>query len=395
MSLDDQIDRDLHLCDHVHIDGNVTSKYHQLLQNYSRILQDFIPQTFLPQFKNPCWYSHYPHTKNDKCRDLPQRIELLKHSNRTKDNVSLYCLPAFFLAGFSKCATTTLFHMIKQHPDIAPPTCKEGEFWPVFIERDGNRESKVKEIVWYLSHFSSPTKIIQSRPQAITLDASTHTLPGYISKKISDSEIGLAPSMIKHVLPNAKFIVTMRDPTKRLFSQYWFHCHKSHAWKTKRDPVHYYSVIAQRMFHNITAYAINLFQLCIEKGYSRFECVRRVTAVKYVNSCATLQLGDGMYYYHIVSWLDVFPRENFLFLTTEELVSSPDTEMSKVWAFLGLHHLSKIEHRYSNANKWIIDSKYKSNYTMLPETKQMLDKFYQPHNELLAHLLSDSKYMWN
>ena len=229
MSLDDQIDRDLHLCDHVHIDGNVTSKYHQLLQNYSRILQDFIPQTFLPQFKNPCWYSHYPHTKNDKCRDLPQRIELLKHSNRTKDNVSLYCLPAFFLAGFSKCATTTLFHMIKQHPDIAPPTCKEGEFWPVFIERGGNRESKVKEIVWYLSHFSSPTKIIQSRPQAITLDASSHTLTGYISKKISDFEIGLAPSMIKHVLPNAKFIVTMRDPTKRLFSQYWFHCHKSHA----------------------------------------------------------------------------------------------------------------------------------------------------------------------
>ena len=65
-----------------------------------------------------------------------------------------------------------------------------------------------------------------------------------------------------------------------------------------------------------------------------------------------------------------------------------------MWAFLGLHDLPKIEHRYSNANKWIIDSKYKSNNTILPETKEMLDKFYQPHkyNEILAHLLSDSKY---
>jgi len=255
----------------------------------------------------------------------------------------------------------------------------------------------MKQIGWYFSHFFLPVKAIQSRPQAITLDGSTQTIWNYISKRRNgpDSEICLVPSMIKHALPNAKFIVIMRDPTKRLFSNYWYSCTYSTQWKSKKDPVGYYSVIAQHMFHNIAAYAINLFQQCIARGFSRFQCVRNVTAVKHVNGCAPLQFGDSMYYYHIVSWLNVFPRENFLFLTTEELVSSPDTEMSKVWAFLGLYHLSKIEHKYFNANKWISDSRYKSNYTMLPETKQMLDKFYQPHNELLAHLLSDSKYMWN
>ena len=101
---------------------------------------------------------------------------------------------------------------------------------------------------------------------------------------MSDSEIGLAPSVIKSVLPNAKFIAIMHDPTKRLFSQYWFRCHKSCAWKTKRDPVYAFLVLlfSACSIIYITAYAIiNLFQLCIERGYSMFECVRRVTVVEH------------------------------------------------------------------------------------------------------------------
>ena len=221
------------------------------------------------------------------------------------------------------------------------------------------------------------------------------TLCGGILKKRSDSEICLVPSMIMNVLPNAKFIVIIRDPTKRLFSHYWFRCSIFHVWKRKKNPVQYFSVAAQQMFHNITAHAINLFQSCIERGTSTFEYVRKVTIVDDFTGCKTLHLGVGMYYYHIVPWLNVFPRENFLFLTTEDLVSHPDEEMKKVWAFLGLHSLPKINLKFSNVNKWIQNPQYKRNFTMLPATTQMLRKFYQPHNELLAHLLSDSKYMWS
>ena len=390
----DQVERDLHLCEHDHLAGNSTSEYHHIIQTYCHIVQEYVPQVFSPQFRNPCWYSHYPYT-DTKCERVPVKISIYQHFNTNRHRDHLYCLPAFFLAGFLKCATTTLYDMIVQHPDIAPPKCKEGQFWPTFIKRHSRKEKKMKQVLWYLSHFSSPTKVIQSRPQAITLDASTHTLWRYTSEKRSDSEVCLVPSMIMNVLPNAKFIVIMRDPTKRLFSDYWFRCAQSRVWKRKEDHIRYYSAIAQETFHNITAHAINLFQSCIERGTSRFECVRKVTSVKDVTGCVSLHLGVGMYYYHIVPWLNVFPRENFLFLKTEDLVSHPDEEMTKVWAFLGLHSLPKIEHKFSNSNKWIQNPLYKKKFTMLPATRQMLHKFYQPHNELLAHLLSDSKYMWS
>ena len=52
----------------------------------------------------------------------------------------------------------------------------------------------------------------------------------------------------------------------------------------KRDPVYAFLVLlfgACSIIY-ITAYAIiNLFQLCIERGYSMFECVRRVTVVEH------------------------------------------------------------------------------------------------------------------
>ena len=395
---DARVERDLQLCEHIHLDGNTTSKYHRTIQKYSHILREFIPHTFLPQFRNPCWYSHFPYTvKSKTCERIRLNVPILGHSKESRHTDHLYCLPAFFLAGFSKCATSTLFDMIIQHPDIAPPKCKEGQFWSAFAKNDGNREYKMKQIGWYLSHFSLPVKAIQSQPQAITFDGSTQTIWNYSPKqrKGPDSEICLVPSMIKRVLPNAKFIVIMRDPAKRLFSNYWYSCSNSIKWKSKKDPVGYYSVIAQHMFHNITKHVIYLFQSCVKSGTSRFTCVQKVSDVDDFSGCAHLRLGIGMYYYHIIPWLSVFPRENFLFLKTEELVSRPDVEMKKVWAFLGLQNMPKIEPKFSNSNKWIIDTKYKTKFAMLPETKQILDRFYQPHSKLLAHLLSDSKYQWS
>ena len=160
-----------------------------------------------------------------------------------------------------------------------------------------------------------------------------------------------------------------------------------------KDPVSHYRHNAKQTFHNITVHAIEMYRECIKEGSSRFECVRRVSAGK-LESCVPLRLGVGMYYYHIVPWLNVFPRERFLFLKTEELISAPNTELKKVWAFLDLqedvHINTKIQDTHSNT--WI--KKYKSSFEMFPETRELLSAFYQPHNQLLAQLLSDTKYLW-
>ena len=60
---------------------------------------------FLPQYKNPCWYS---------------------------ENQRFNCLPYFQLIGSAKCASTDLFDKIVKHPDIL-----------------GNSGYKKKETMWW------------------------------------------------------------------------------------------------------------------------------------------------------------------------------------------------------------------------------------------------------
>ena len=100
----------------------------------------------------------------------------------------------------------------------------------------------------------------------------------------------------------------------------------------------------------------------------------------------SIRLQYSLYYYHIAPWLKVIPRERFLFLRTEDLAHEPSLTMSKVWRFLQLHDLPITEAMFQNANLMAKGIKVPS------QTKQLLDKFYQPYNELLAHLLRDMRY---
>ena len=80
----------------------------------------------------------------------------------------------------------------------------------------------------------------------------------------------------------------------------------------------------------------------------------------------------------------------------EELISAPHTEIKKVWAFLDVQkevHIN-IGRQDTNENTWMRSAKYKSSFEMFPETRELLSAFYQPHNQLLAQLLSDAKYLW-
>ena len=328
-----------------------------------------------------------------------------KNLERVTQSENLYCLPSFFLAGFPKCATTTLYKLIIQHPQIVAPECKGSHFWTSFIGRNGTRVTRGAETQWYLTHFNSFARQIQtssrgksatplnyvSPSRQITLDASVSTLWRYNFNSMSDADICLVPSLLRHILPDAKFIVIMREPVKRLFSDYWyvFSTYIEPTWKSIKYNSTYYKLNAKNMFHNSTVKAINMFNSCIDSGGSWFHCVYMF------NISIPLRLEAGMYYYHIAAWLNVFPRSQFLFLRMEDLASAPNVVMKRVWRFLHLRSdVVDTQPVSVNVNSWIKSQKYKSSFEMLPETRKLLHAFYQPHNELLAQLLSDSKYLW-
>lgn len=416
----EKVERDLDRCTQIYFQTPKPS--HSLSQtalaSYFKLLQEFLPRgpSYLLNYRNPCWYSHLHIQNNISTGYFLTRIlnvalfkdsTVLRHGLTRIDvgNVSLtrhgdkrlYCLPRFYLAGFPKTGSSSLYEHITEHPDVVKPVVKEGHFWRVFAhDNHGNLAAKRLQILWYLKHFSNAADRIERFPGAITMDASVSTLWDNGGNSLArDEDICLVPSLVSSVYPQSRFIVLMRDPVERLFSDFWYICGKI---KMKRDLHH-----APALFHKLTLAAVKDFNQCIEEGVSEFECTRLATysTTNYhhtKDSCYDIRLGIGLYYHHIVKWLNVFPKEQFLFLTSEEMSDDLSFTMRKVWSFMGLKAIrqAKTQAKPRNIN-WIHTEQYRDKVYMLPETATLLREFYKPFNERLALLLKNKKYnvIWN
>lgn len=151
-------------------------------------------------------------------------------------------LPNFLIIGAMKSGTTTLYELLKGHPEIFMPETKEvGFFVP-----DGNWG---RGIEWYESHFRSA-----QGAKAIG-EASTHYTkhPRYPK----------APERIASVLPTARLVYIMRDPVQRTLSHYW-HMVRSGGERrgmraAVRDDSHY--VATSRYYYQIQRYLA-----CFKRG---------------------------------------------------------------------------------------------------------------------------------
>ena len=388
LDIDKEIEKDLSLCTDMYMSDNATSMLYPTFKNRLNILQEYIPRNYSTKFKNPCWLDFYqipssPLMEMHDCHfpkfnDTAQAGQFLQQV-KTSGTRHMYCLPAFFVPGFPKCATTTLFRMLIKHPQVARPSCKESYFWSEFVSQSGRQLEKRIYPLWYLEVFSQAKQTIESNPQSIALDATpmyTHSL---------GENFCVVPILLKRMLPEAKFILIMRNPTKRYISHYWVNTvvnlKKTYEKRSKLlQNVH--SEEAIEAFHNHTVDVIMQFQLCVDEN-SVFHCIINP------DNKHSLFLQHSLYYYHIAPWLKVIPHERFLFLRTEDLVHDSSLTMSKVWHFLDVHDLLTTATMSYNVNRAVKHLKIPS------QTKQLLDKFYQPYNQLLAHLLADTRYLWN
>ena len=394
--LDKETEKDINLCREI---MNISGYAHQTLRSRLHILQEYIPPKFSPRFRNPCWYDyhHIPNSSllqpKDGCSLTPlvynpsKAHQVLKYT-KISGTRKLRCLPAFFLSGFHKCGTSTMYHTLLKHPLVATPTCKESQFWTQFLEEQGRDIDKKMQSLWYFNFFSPSLQTIESNPLSMTFDGSCRYLVWNTA-----SDFCVLPKLLMRVLPEAKFIVMMRNPSKRVFSHYFYFSVKKFSEKVPKTfgniTKYVHSQKALKVFHHNTVDAIAKFQSCVNSGHAIHHCVRnksidhQTTLKYYRNGCVGLQY--SMYYYHIVPWLSFIPRERFLFLRTEDLATNSSLTMSDVWHFLNLDELPATIEVF-NINK-------KGKFP--PQTKKLLDDFFQPYNQLLAHLLQDTRFLWN
>lgn len=89
-------------------------------------------------------------------------------------------------------------------------------------------------------------------------------------------------------------------------------------------------------------------------------------------------ISASLYVYFIEKWLQLFPRENFLFLKTEDLGQNPRETMDRVFEFLGLPKYELTNYPRKNSNSY---------NTIDENLRKSLSDFFLPYNQKLEKLI--------
>jgi hypothetical protein len=124
-------------------------------------------------------------------------------------------MPNFLIIGAGKSGTTSLYHYLKQHPEIYMSPVKEPKFFAV--------EGKTLD-------FRGPNDDAHMNRKSITdIDTYRALFSGVTNEKAIGEASPLylyspeAPGRIRHYIPQARLIAILRNPVERAFSSY-LHC---------------------------------------------------------------------------------------------------------------------------------------------------------------------------
>ena len=111
-------------------------------------------------------------------------------------------LPHFLVIGTQKGGTTSLYHLLSQHPDIFLPKVKEVHYFSQNFHQ--TRE-------WYADHYQL-------------------AMPGQLRGDITPFYLfhAAVPERIRSIMPRVRLIALLRDPVERTLSQYFHACRQGY-----------------------------------------------------------------------------------------------------------------------------------------------------------------------
>ena len=245
--------------------------------------------------------------------------------------------PQFLIAGFQKCGTTTLFHYLREHPQIIPPLKKELQYFDKHYYRSRR---------WYRGYFPSSTEL---GAEGITGEASTD----YIFHPHALQRIMDAPF-------NPRIIIILRDPVFRAFSQYQHYKRLGYEKEAFGDAL-------DRESARLDLYLSQIKSRSKKHSEADFNYIRFA------------YLKKGLYAHYIERLWENFEPDQTHILFLEELRQDPAREIRKVCRFLGISE--KFEPSSEQARN-------RGEYSDI-ERKDLdyLKEYYRIPNQRLAELL--------
>ena len=187
-------------------------------------------------------------------------------------------LPDFLVLGTQKGGTTTLQHLLSQHPCIFLPPKKELHYFSKHWEQP---------TAWYANHY------VEARPEQRCGDIT----PFYLFHP-------QAPQRIHNLLPDAQLIVLLRDPVERALSQYF------HSLRLGLETL----PLDEALAAETERLATGELQHLQEHSYVSRSC----------------------YLEQLDRYLSLFSPQQLLVLKSEALFSDPTSTWRQIESFLGL-----------------------------------------------------------
>lgn len=254
-------------------------------------------------------------------------------------------MPDFIIVGAQKSGTSSLYHYLGQHPSLFSSYGKEVHFF------DGGLRARIdnyrKGPSWYRAHF--PTRK-QLPPGGKTFEAT----PLYLFNP-------LVPERMSRLVPDAKLIILMRNPVERAISHFF------HEKRKGREPL--------RILEALQSEEERLAPAMARRDFMDPSFIRHSYKLR------------GVYHEQIARYLEWYPRENMLFLCSEEFFADPQRVLRRVFRFLDVDEefrITDLEPRNAAANRVETDG----------EVYGYLEDFFRFHNQRLYELTGE-RYGWN
>jgi hypothetical protein len=250
-------------------------------------------------------------------------------------------LPDFVILGAAKAGTTSLYGWLSEHPYVAPASTKEVHYFDYNFYRG---------VDWYRSHFPR-----RAECRAFAAEHGRPFLTGEASPPyLSHPHV---PARLKRRLPEAKLLVALRDPVDRAYSQYQM------SVREREEDLSFAEAIAAE-------------DARLDPERARLAADRRYSS--WPIGCWSYKMRSS-YADQVEAWFAEFDREQFHFLTLEELSVRPQETLDRVHEFLGLPL-----HSYADLKPMHIAPRYDS---LSAETRAELDEYFRPLNERLYELV--------
>jgi Sulfotransferase domain len=208
-------------------------------------------------------------------------------------------LPDFIVIGAQKSGTSSLYRYLAQHPQVRESSVKEVHYF------DGGLEDGIDTYAfgerWYRSHFPLASEMAAGQQ---AYEAS----PLYLLHP-------LAAERIARLLPQAKLVAILRNPTDRALSHY-FHNVRKNDQRQFREELGPGAAMAAEEGRLADVLARGDYQSEAYRAYS--------------------YKARGRYLEQLERYFARFPRENLLVLRAEDLFEDPAGLMGGLCDFLGI-----------------------------------------------------------